>query len=74
MMKIIKKILQYLPVTRKTVEEINEYYAEIINGLLLSEQQHCQLESAILAKLEEQKAKKAVDSADTNNGDNMIYA
>lgn len=44
-----------MPVTRKTLEQMNEYYAEVISGLILSDQQHCQMESAIMTKITENK-------------------
>jgi hypothetical protein len=30
---------------------MNEYYSEIIDGLTLSEQQHCQIENALLTEV-----------------------
>jgi len=57
-----------IPVTRKTLEKMNEYYADIVSGLIMSEQQHCQMESALMNKLNEKnKPKTDKKSQSTKN-------
>lgn len=50
-MKVLKKIKEMLPITNKKFKEIMTYYEDIIEGLVLSEQHHCQIEAELLQRI-----------------------
>ena len=57
-MRILRMIKALIPVSRKTFEEANEYYATMIEGLVLSDAQHTQMENALMRRIESNKCEK----------------
>lgn len=69
-MRIMEIIKALIPVSRKTFEEANTYYAELIDGLLLADAQHTQIENALMHKIESTQSKK---QKNTNNKTDEAY-
>lgn len=64
----MKKLKNYLPVTRKEMNQMNEYYSQVIDGLLVADKQHGQMELAIISQINKKDAPKK-----HTNGDNRFY-
>jgi hypothetical protein len=64
---LIKKLKEYLPITRKIYKEDMKNFFIIINGIKQSEAQHSQMEMNLIQQLDSLKSKKpSSDSKEKN--------
>lgn len=66
-MKVLKKIKEMMPITNKKFKEVMIFYEDMIEGLLLSEQQHCQIETELLKRVNMKKPVVKTEKKETNN-------
>jgi len=67
MQKVLKRLIELLPVSRRKYIESFEQVAKVIEGLVEAEANHCQIEMSIIQQLQAKKTEKPTNKKSNND-------
>lgn len=76
MIKVIKKLTDLLPVSRRKYKEALQNITTVMNGLIESDANHCQIEVGLVQEMQKNRAtnaKKPVSAKKGANGNDVAF-
>lgn len=74
MLKVLKKLIEFLPVSRRKYMELLNQICITLNGLVEAEANHCQIETNIIQQLQKQSQQNMVQKPSTKkNGSDPAF-
>ena len=74
MQKMLRKLIELLPISRRTHAKNIKNTLEVLAGLIEAEANHCQVEMSIIQQLQMNKIKKAGTKTTKNDVNDVSYS
>ena len=71
---LLKKLIEYLPISRRKYAETLEHILTILEGLVESDENHCQIEVGLIQAIQSNKMKKTAEVPKNNNRNDISYS